>query len=128
MVINNMYKLVFTVALLLFASLGLAEELYLDPTQNPDAPYRMFNTQNIYTFLKLDTRGGQIWQVQWGDKDSRYIAPINSKALVSSGIPGRFTLYPTRNIYTFILLDQETGDTWQVQWGDAVDRFIAHID
>lgn len=56
-------KLVVTMMSLLFASLALAEERQLEPTQNPDAPYRLFNTQNIYTFLKLDTRAGRIWQV-----------------------------------------------------------------
>jgi hypothetical protein len=28
----------------------------------------------------------------------------------------RFTLYPTQNMYNFILLDQIDGKTWQVQW------------
>ena len=121
-------KLVVAVTLLLFASLTLAEEARLEPTQNPDAPYRLFNTQNIYTLLKLDTRAGRIWQVQWGDKDQRFIVPINTKALVSGGKPGRFTLYPTSNIYTFILIDQETSDAWQVQWGNQASRFIVHID
>ena len=121
-------KLVVTVTLLLFASLTLAEEARLEPTQNPDAPYRLFNTQNIYTLLKLDTSAGRIWQVQWGDKDHRFTVPITTIALVSGGRPGRFTLYPTSNIYTFILIDQETGDAWQVQWGNQESRFIVQID
>jgi hypothetical protein len=125
---NMKQKLVVTVTLFFFASLALAEELLLEPTQNPDAPYRLFNTKNIYTFLKLDTREGLIWQVQWGDKNHRLIEPINPKALASGGKAGRFTLYPTTNIYTFILVDQETGDAWQVQWGGTGDRFIVHID
>lgn len=122
-------NLVVTVTLLLFASLALAEEGQLEPSQNPNAPYRLFNTKNIYTLLKLDTRAGLIWQVQWGmDKEHTFSEPINSKALVSGGKPGRFTLYPTKNIYTFILLDQETGDAWHVQWGETATRLIAHID
>jgi hypothetical protein len=28
-----------------------------EPTQNPSATFRVFRTQNIYTLLKLDTRG-----------------------------------------------------------------------
>ena len=52
-------KLVGTVTLLLIASLALAEELRPEPTQNPDATYRLFNTENIYTFLKMDTREGR---------------------------------------------------------------------
>jgi hypothetical protein len=121
-------KLVVTATLLLFASLALAQEIRPEPTQNPDAPYRLFNTKNIYTLIKLDTRAGRIWQVQWGDKENRFIAPLNEKALVSGGKPGRFTLYPTSNIYTFILLDQETGDAWHVQWGSQAERFIMPID
>ena len=122
-------KLVVTAALLLFASLASAEEGILEPTQNPVAEYRLFNTKNIFTLLKLDTRDGRIWQVQWGDKDHRFIQPINLKALVSDGKVGRFTLYATGNIYTFVLLDQEAGDAWYIQWGATpVTRFIVHID
>ena len=125
---NMRVRSVVAVMLLLFASLALAQESRPEPTQNPNAPYRFFSTQNIYTFLKLDTRAGRVWQVQWGDKEHRFFEPINRKALASGGDPGRFTLYPTRNIYTFILVDQVTGDAWQVQWGKAEDRFIVHID
>jgi len=121
-------KIVVTVALLLFASLTTAADFQLQPTQSPDAAFRLFNTQNTYTLLKLDTRTGQIWQVQWGDKDHRFIEPINSKSLASGGKLGRFTLYSTSNIYTFILLDQETGDAWYVQWGKLAERFIVPID
>ena len=121
-------KLVVAITLLLFASFALAEDLRLEPTQNPDAPYRLFSTKNIYTFIKLDTRDGRIWQVQWGlDKAHTFIEPINIKA-ITSGKTGRFTLYPTTNIYTFILLDQETGDAWHVQWGAMGERFITYIE
>jgi hypothetical protein len=122
-------KLVVTVTLLLFASLALAEDLRSEPTQNPDASYRLFSTKNIYTFMKLDTRDGRIWQVQWGlDKAHTFVEPINLKA-IASGKAGRFTLYPTTNIYTFVLLDQETGDAWHVQWGaTGGERFIAYIE
>jgi hypothetical protein len=107
-----------------------------EPTQNPDASFRIFRTQNIYTSLKLDTRTGQVWQVQWGlDSDHRFTTAINIVALLPAGPPahptevrpGRFTLTPTDNIYTFVLLDQEDGRTWQVQWGDDTHRFIVPI-
>ena len=120
--------LLVAIALCMSASLALAQEPPPEPTQNPNVPYRLFSTKNIYTFLKLDTREGQLWQVQWGDKDHRFTDVINSKALVSGGRVGRFSLYPTNNIYTFILLDQDTGDAWQVQWGKPEDRFIVPIE
>lgn len=105
--------------LLFFGAASLAQDTIPEPTQSTDVPYRMFRSQNIYTLLKLDTRTGQVWQVQRGDDEHRFVAAINTKPLVDGGKPGRFTLYPTLNIYTFILLDQEDGRTWQVQWGSS---------
>lgn len=81
--------------------------------------YKMFPTENIWTFLKLDTRSGKIWQVQYSlDENFRGEVELNNKALVPDGATenGRFTLYPTKNIYNFILLDQIDGKMWQVQW------------
>ena len=102
-----------------------------EATQNPNVPYRLFNTTNIYTFLQLDTRNGRVWQLQWGKTKDRLVVPINARALVANETPGRFTLYSTKNMYTYILLDQETGESWQVQWSVSDDRFrepIASVD
>jgi hypothetical protein len=52
---------------------------------------------------------------------TRHIEPINPKALESGGKAGRFTLYPTSNIYTFLLLDQGPEDAWYVQWGERAN-------
>ena len=126
---NMKRKLVVTMTLLLCASLALANDLPSEPTQNPDVPYRLFNTKNIFNLLKLDTRDGRLWQVQWGDRGHRFIVPLNLVPLASDGKAGRFTLCPTPNLYTFILLDQETGDAWYVQWSEKADtRFVVHID
>ena len=81
--------------------------------------YKMFPTENIWTFLKLDTRSGKIWQVQYSiNNDYRGEVELNNKALVTGDAAenGRFTLYPTKNMYNFILLDQTDGKMWQVQW------------
>jgi hypothetical protein len=94
-------------------------------TTEIDAVYRLFPTQNMYTFLKLDTRNGKIWQVQW-DTDStyRFVTVLSETALVykEEEKNGRFTLYPTTNIYNFILLDQLDGKTWQVQWSQKKEN------
>lgn len=114
---------------ILLSLTGVAQENIPEPTQPTDVPYRLFRSQNIYTLLKLDTRTGEIWQVQWGtDPGYRFVAPINLKPLAPSGKVGRFTLYPTLNIYTFILLDQDTGTTWQVQWGKQGERFVLPLE
>jgi hypothetical protein len=40
-------------ALLLFVHSAFSQDARPEPTQNPDAPFRLFSTRNIYTFLKL---------------------------------------------------------------------------
>jgi hypothetical protein len=132
-----MYRIVLLALCLISIPAAALDDFPLpDPTQNPDAAFRIFRTQNIFTLLKLDTRTGQIWQVQWGnDDDHRFTTAINRAVLLPVGSPdhptilkpGRFTLSPTSNIYTFMLLDEEDGRTWQVQWGDATHRFILAI-
>lgn len=89
--------------------------------------YKLFPTENIWTFLKLDTRNGKIWQVQYSINDNyRGEVKLNDKALISSDIEenGRFTLYPTKNMYNFILLDQTDGKMWQVQWSIEEDNRV----
>ena len=121
-------KLFVAAWLVMISCIARAEDLSLEPTQNPDAPFRLFRTQNIHMLLKLDTRTGKIWQVQWGDKEHRFTDPLSLIERAPGGRPGRFTLCPTNNIYTFVLLDQQTGDAWHVQWGEAEERFVLSID
>ena len=81
--------------------------------------YRLFPTENMWTFIKLNTRNGLMWQVQFDVQgDNRFETYLNLLPLVSAEneTNDRFTLYPTQNMYTFILLDQLDGKTWQVQW------------
>ena len=78
----------------------------------------------MWTFLKLDTRNGRIWQVQFTVKDDanyRYQAVLSEikRVLPSEEQNNRFTLYPTQNMYNFILLDQIDGRCWQVQWASG---------
>lgn len=86
-----------------------------------NSTYKLYKTQNMYNFLKLNTSTGQIAQIQWSNKSSNEgtVDYINTLDLTSAGgeVPGRFELYPTDNIYTFLLLDTWTGSTWHVQWG-----------
>lgn len=94
--------------------------------------FKMYATENMWNFIKLDTKTGKIWQVQFDVNGSnRFTSDINSLPLIASTemINGRFELYPTQNIYNFILLDQVDGRTWQVQWAIEYDnRFILSIN
>lgn len=95
-----------------------------------NAAYRLYPTRNISTFIKLDTRDGRMWQVHFGD--SRLEIPLNPISFAEGyGEPhiGRFALYPTWNIWTFVLLDCDNGGTWQVQWSfEEGDRFVIPIN
>ncbi len=81
--------------------------------------FKLYKTQNMYNFLRLNTSTGQIEQVQWSsDRDKEGSVTINAEDLsfiISE--PGIFELYPTENIYTFLLLDKRLGRMWRVQWG-----------
>lgn len=95
--------------------------------------YKLFPTQNYWTFIKLDTRNGKMWQVHFSISNDGYQGQLilNSSSLLWSEeeeVNGRFTLYPTTNIYNFILLDQINGKTYQVQWNnDKEKRFVSRI-
>lgn len=81
--------------------------------------YKLYLTDNIWTFLELETYSGRIWQVQYSTKgpDYRFRTLLNSVSLVwddEECFAGRFELYKTQNMYNFILLDTFDGRTWQV--------------
>jgi hypothetical protein len=87
--------------------------------------YKLFSTTNRWTFLKLNTRNGMMWQVQYHtDGDSRFETFLNLLPLVNKEkeTDNRFTLYPTQNIWTFILFDQIDGKSWQVQWSQEPEN------
>jgi len=94
--------------------------------------YRLFATENMWTFIKLNTRNGKMWQVQYDiEGDNRFETYLNILPLVDKEkeLDDRFTLYPTRNMWTFILLDQFDGRTWQVQWSiEPKERIVIPIE
>ena len=92
--------------------------------------FKLYKTNNIYTFLQLDTATGKIKQIQWSlkseeegyvtinDEDLSFISPQN----------GTFELYPTENMYQFLLLDKRMGKMWHVQWGmESSKRWIREM-
>lgn len=138
--------------------------------------YKLYPTQNMYTFIKLDSSNGLLWQVQYGvgdvissevvlsswkisksveeitqeynkefknweeiimcdpklsSNDIEIWKPISlEKRLTYESIAkiGRYKLYPTQNIYNFILLDVINGRAYQVQWNiDEKKRIVQSI-
>ncbi len=128
-------KKIVVLLIICLVSISAIAQTSVTPVQNISSDinttYRLFATKNIYTFLKLDTRNGKIWQVQWGtEKNSNSVTTLSDTPLVNKDEEktGRFFLYPTTNIYNFILLDQVDGRIWQVQWGEEKFRLVIRID
>ena len=131
-----MKKIVFSIiigfaSVTAFAQKSTSEAPIQNISTDSSVVYRLFATRNMYTFIKLNTRNGQMWQVQWG-KESKYqfenILSNISRVNKDEEKNGRFFLYPTRNIYNFILLDQIDGRVWQVQWSlEANERMVVPI-
>lgn len=93
--------------------------------------YKLYQTENMYNLLELDTKTGKVKQVQWALKaDEEDTFPINTEDLSSPYRygPGTFELYPTKNLYQFILLDKTNGRKWHIQWGlNESHRWIRRI-
>ena len=86
--------------------------------------YKLYKTENTYNLIKLNTATGQVWQVQYGMNDDATAmeVPINDNSLLWRGekpLAGRYELYPTNNMYTFILVDTRLGYCYQVQWSTS---------
>ena len=82
--------------------------------------YKMYQTENIYTFLELDTKTGKVKQVQWSlesDNEGTWIINGNDLSFGEGYGSGSFELYPTKNLYQFLLIDKTDGRKWHIQWG-----------
>jgi len=92
----------------------------------PNTRYTLTPTQNIWTSLLLDSSTGRIWQVHFALNDSSFAGrlAINADSLVppAGAHVGRFALQETHNIFTFLLLDQDDGRVWHVQWSNDEDK------
>ncbi len=98
-------------------------EIPARPPTHVDATFTLVPTQNVWTFLLLDSRNGRVWQVHYSVSDSAFSGrlPVNEEALATgpSAHVGRFSLQPTQNTFNFLLLDQDDGRVWQVQWSNT---------
>ena len=118
------------IAALVLAELLLSSTAMAQRESDIAYRYRLFETTNIWTFILLDTATGRAWQVNYYLDDTPSVRSIiNESSLLPEGVTrsnGRFTLYPTTNMYTFLLLDREDSRIWQLQWSlESKNRGIA---
>lgn len=91
----------------------------------------LYPTQNSFNFLKLDKKTGKIYQVQWSlEGEKEFSITLNGIDLSQFSTDGNcFKLYPTKNMWQFILLDGASGRAWHVQWGfEEKNRWIKRIE
>ena len=106
-----------------YGTIGVLDaiETRLSRLENEVNPYyKLYPTQNKWTFLELDTAYGTVYHVQWSlnDNSGRWmLGGITDYDVPDSRrYAGRYELYPTQNIFNFLLVDGLTGKVWQVQW------------
>lgn len=93
--------------------------------------FELYPTQNSFNFLKLDKKTGKIYQVQWSlEGEEELSITLNGIDLSQFSTDGNcFKLYPTKNMWQFILLDGASGRAWHVQWGfEEKNRWIKRIE
>ena len=81
--------------------------------------FRLYQSDNIHNQLRLDTRSGEVYQVQ--DDGQKFLV---RPATTSTGkAAGRYALYKTQNVWTYILLDTFSGKLWQCQFSVQGDDY-----
>lgn len=107
---------------------AVAQVVRTDSSQTifSDENYKLYPTENMWNFIKLDTRTGRLWQVQFSVQGYEYrfqtVLSDYDLSYEENTKPNRFELYPTQNTYNFILLDKVDGRVWQVQWSLEEDK------
>lgn len=98
-------------------------------TNTMDTPrFKMIETENFHILLKWDTRTGKTWMVQYGLSDAPAVENLISRSNLLSeeeSWNGRFELYPTQNMFNFIMVDTYNGNTYQVQWSTDDEHCFA---
>ena len=122
--------LMFLVSMAVSAQSDNDRKVYFSPDTN--VTYRLFKTQHMHIFIKLNTSNGTMKLVQFSTSSTHDMMEATlSDMKLAAGTDaknGRFYLYPTDNFYTFLLLDQIDGRVWQVQWStEPENRGIMRI-
>ena len=94
--------------------------------------FKLYPTTNMWTFLELDTATGLVWQVQYSvdNVNESFKTVLNDIVLNDSEqLNGRWKLYPTQNMYQFLLVDVMGGAVIQIQWSTDDNRgIVGYID
>lgn len=86
--------------------------------------YCLYKTQNMWTFILVDSFNGMLWQCQYSVKDTENIfsIPINLQPL-SYTLKSKFTIQPMTSMFQFYLINDDTGDMWKFQWSTKGEEY-----
>lgn len=74
--------------------------------------YKLYQTENIHNQLRLNTKTGEVYQIQ--DDGQKFL--VHKPTTPDNEISNRYMLHKTENMWTFILLDKFSGKLWQCQY------------
>lgn len=77
--------------------------------------YELYQTENVWTQLLLDTRTGKVWQITMSKTLGPLKLEVNPRPLAGGMFAAnrRFELKKTGNVWTYMLLDTENGSAWR---------------
>lgn len=131
-------------SLLLDTSTGQIWHLQIGVGDGDQMKYVLSDMKLAYTFEEINEATKEdmkLWEEEYNSKpdsivsaeDKMFWKPSSVEEKIESGYwqlaqNGRFELYPTGNMYNFILVDVIDGRTWQVQWNvDEENRMISRF-
>lgn len=80
------YIVLFTMSISIMSCKNSDNETVKKQEIKENTVFKLFPTENLWTFLKLDTRNGRIWQVQYSINEDapRLETDLSTKRLVST--------------------------------------------
>jgi hypothetical protein len=107
------------------APINMFSLAYPEKSSNWTNRFQMFATQNMWTFILLDSYNGRLWQVQYStqDLDNLFCIPINKNELVENNERCVFSIQPLTSMYQYYLINDNTGDMWKFQWSTKGDDY-----
>ena len=89
----------------------------ITPNNDISNRFNLYKTQNMWTYILLDTFTGRLWQCQFSVRGDDYRGSwiINSRVL-SINERSEFIIQPMTSMYQYLLINEETGERWRFQW------------
>ena len=113
-------------AIIILLNTNLFAQVYIQKNENDlyqvndnyIKTYSILPTVHWGYLIKLNTRTGQMWQIEFNHKKTKQLEiPLSNLSLIEkqNEVDNRFKLLPADSS-NFLLLDQINGKIWQVTW------------